>query len=563
MVAIKAYPRDLQTLLERAPHLHSGEISLIERAYHKAEIAHEGQMRKSGDPYFTHCLAVAGILADIQMDGETIAAGLLHDVVEDTGITCADLRPEFGEAVTKMVDGVTKLTKLKPATGQESDTNRRSSVVDKENEYFRKMFLSMGNDVRVVIVKLADRLHNMRTLGHMPEKKQVRISQETSDIFAPLAGRLGIWQFKWELEDLSFRYLQPDIYRTIAGRLDERREDREDYVKDVAEILRENLALHGIHDVKISARPKHIYSIYSKMERKKVPLEQIYDQRAVRLIVNDLVECYAALGIVHSLWRPVPGEFDDYIASPKNNLYRSLHTAVIDTNGKTLEVQIRTGDMHEDAEYGVAAHWRYKEGSNRGDEAFNQHIEALRRSIEAADDSANETAASFLNRMKSEVFQDRIYVFTPRGDIIDLPSRATPVDFAYHIHTEIGHRCRGAKVHGKLVSLNYQLSTGDQVEITTAKRGGPSLDWLNEALGYVNTARAQSKIRHYFRKQNREKNLITGRTVLERELKRLGMMDNNAAEMTMQLFEGYNKLESFLIAIGKGDLTGTQITDRI
>ena len=565
MVAIKAYPHDLQALLATLPRLNPVEISLIERAYHKAEAAHEGQKRKSGEPYFTHCVAVASILADVQMDAETIAAALLHDVIEDTSVTLEELQVEFNEAIARMVEGVTKLTKLKPTIGQDSDTpnGRRSAVADKENEYFRKMFLTMGNDVRVVLVKLADRLHNMRTLGYMPENKRLRIARETKDIFAPLAGRLGIWQFKWELEDLSFRYLEPDTYRAIATRLDEKRVDREKYVKQIAQTLREALEEQGIHNARISSRPKHIYSIYRKMERKNVPLEQVYDVRAVRVIVNQLVECYTTLGIVHGLWSPVPGEFDDYIAVPKNNLYRSLHTAVIDNNGKTLEVQIRTDEMHEDAEYGIAAHWRYKEGSRRSNAAFDAHIEALRRSIEAGDESDEESAASFLDRMKSEVFLDRIYVFTPKGDIIDLPAGATPVDFAYHIHTEIGHRCRGAKVHGKLEPLNYTLKTGDQVEVTTTRQGGPSLDWLNESLGYVKTERARAKIRHYFRRLNREKHLDMGRNVLERELKRLSMMNKQAFEDTASLFDNYQKLDDFLIAIGKGEVTGSQITARI
>lgn len=564
MVSTTTQPRDLQAILQGLPTLSPNDRSIIERAYHKADAAHEGQKRKSGEPYFTHCVAVASILADMKMDAETVAAGLLHDVVEDTDITFEELRDEFGMTVARIVDGVTKLTQLpiKPM-GMPGDSTRHTGAVNKEMEYFRKMLLTMDHDVRVVIVKLADRLHNMRTLGYMPAAKQKRTARETMDIFAPLANRLGIWQIKWELEDLSFRYLMPDSYRAIASSLDERRADREKYVAQIADRLRQELAAHGIDQVTISARPKHIYSIYRKMERKDLPLEQIYDVRALRVIVSEPTQCYIVLGIVHKLWRPIPNEFDDYVAAPKDNFYRSLHTAVFDDKGKTLEVQIRTWDMHEDAEYGVAAHWRYKEGANRtNDESFERRIAYLRRLMEFGPDAKDEDAATFLDRMKSEVFQDRVYAFTPKGDIIDLPVGATPVDFAYHIHTDIGHRCRGGKVHGRLVPLNYQLKTGDQVEILTAKRGGPSMDWLNTDLGYARTSRAQAKIRHWFRRQNRDKHISMGRDVLERELKRLGVLDKLSFDSVLGFFE-YEKLDDFLAAIGAGDVTGAHITNRV
>jgi len=561
MIAANAYPTDLQDLLNRLSYKSPHDIANIERAYFKAQAAHEGQERKSGEPYFTHCVAVAGILADLNMDSDTIAAGLLHDVLEDTDVTEEELIDEFGVQVARLVEGVTKLTKL-PIKNISHADHTRTGVVNKELEYFRKMFLMMDDDVRVVLVKLADRLHNMRTLGYMPEHKQKRTAQETLDIFAPLANRLGIWQLKWELEDLCFRYLEPEAYRAIAKSLDERRAVRERYVQAVADRLRVELDKYNIEDVSITGRPKHIFSIYRKMERKGVPLEQIYDVRAVRVIVEKEEHCYLVLGIVHRLWRPIPGEFDDYIAAPKDNFYRSLHTSVYDDQGKTLEVQIRTREMHEHAEYGIAAHWRYKEGKQSDrDEAFEKRIAYLRHLMDD-DSDTREDAASFLDRMKSEVFQDRVYAFTPKGDIIDLPVGATPIDFAYHIHTDVGHRCRGAKVHGRLIGLDYQLKTGDQVQVLTAKRGGPSMDWLNQDLGYVKTSRARSKIRAWFRRQNRDKHITMGREALERELKRLGVLEKLSFESLANMFE-MDRPEDLLAAIGAGELTGAQITSKV
>jgi len=546
----------LQSIFDLLPDLSPSERLMIERAYIKAETAHAGQYRKSGEPYFTHCVAVATILAEMKLDAEAIAAALMHDLVEDTNTTLEEIRNAFGSSVARIVDGVSKLKNLPIKV----DSNKKGKAADKELEYVRKMLLAMGDDVRVVLLKLADRLHNMRTLGYMSPDKQRQKAQETLDIFAPLANRLGIWQIKWELEDLSFRYLEPEKYKAIAKALDERRADREAYLANVTRALREALAAHGLTKVTISGRPKHIYSIYKKMDRKDVPMSQIYDVRAVRVIVDDIIQCYQALGVVHNLWHPIPGEFDDYIAAPKDNFYRSLHTAVVDKQGKTVEVQIRTWEMHEDAEYGIAAHWRYKEGNKTSrDEAFENRLSFLRRLMEFG--PGMEDAAAFVDTMKSDVFQDRVYVFTPKGDIIDLPAGATPVDFAYHIHTEIGHCCRGAKVQGRLVSLNYNLQSGERVEIVTAKRGGPSLDWLNPDLGFVNTARARDKIRAWFRKQDREKHITNGRTLLEHELKRLGL-DQTSFETVAELFH-YDKLEDFLAAVGAGDITSPQIATRI
>ena len=558
------YPKDLEALLATVSDMTPTDIALIEKAYHRAEKAHAGQTRKSGEPYFTHCVAVASILADLKLDAEAISAGLLHDVIEDNhNITYDDIRREFGENIARLVNGVTKLTKLPiEHLGLKSDTNRTDKKINREMEYFRKMFLTMDDDVRVVLVKLADRLHNMRTLGYMPEEKQKRIAQETMDIFAPLANRLGIWQIKWELEDLSFRYIKPDAYRAIAKSLHERRTDREDYVRKMADRIREELEKHGVQNPIITARPKHIYSIFKKMDRKDLPLEQIYDVRAIRVIVKEQHQCYLVLGIVHTMFRPIPGEFDDYVAAPKDNFYRSLHTAVLDNQGKTLEVQIRTSEMHEHAEYGIAAHWRYKEDrTSDKDRAFEDRIAYLRRLMDV-NERRDEDAESFMSRMKAEVFEDRVYAFTPQGDIIDLPVGATPVDFAYAIHTEIGHRCRGAKIHGKLKALNYELKTGDQVEVLTAKRGGPSMDWLNQDLGYVKTSRARSKIRHWFRRQNRDQHITMGRATLEREMKRLGVLDKLSFEAIANLLD-YVKLDDFLAAIGAGDINGSHITQRV
>ncbi len=550
---------NLQTLLKSLPDLSPNDRSLIERAYHRAEAAHAGQLRKSGEPYFTtHCLAVAQILADMKLDAETIAAALLHDTLEDTKVTLEELQLEFNESVATMVDGVTKLAKL-PI---KADIDRRGRHNDRELESIRKMLLTINSDVRTVLVKLADRLHNMRTLGFMAPDRQRHIAQETMDIFAPLANRLGIWQMKWELEDLAFRYLEPQAYREIAAQVDERHADRQAYMDEVIAMLRRELQRYGIENPTVSGRPKHIYSIYSKMRRKDLPFERIYDMRAVRVIVDSPQQCYLVLGVVHNLWRPIPGEFDDYIAAPKDNFYKSLHTAVLDAKGKTIEVQIRTWEMHEHAEYGIAAHWRYKEGrSHIRDEDYEHRVSYLRRLMDVGTD-VNDDAETFVDTIKSEVFQDRVYAFTPKGDAVDLPIGSTPIDFAYHIHTEIGHRCRGAKVHGRLVGLNYRLKTGDQVEIITSKRGGPSLDWLNPSLGYTNTTRARSKIRQHFRKLNRDKHISSGREALERELKRLGLLDTITFDSVATLFS-YDRLDDFLAAVGAGDINSSQIANRL
>jgi GTP pyrophosphokinase len=526
---------------------------LVQRAYEFAAVAHKGQFRKSGEPYIQHTLAVAGLLAELRMDAETIAAGLLHDVVEDSGVSVEELADVFGPTVAWMVDGVTKLQEIN-RLGRMGAAERD----ERELESLRKTFLAMARDARVMLIKLADRLHNMRTLEALPPDRQRRMARETMEIHAPLANRLGIWSWKGELEDRAFRCLAPDTYYEIATQLAARRAEREAEVERHVALLQHHLWLEGLQ-AEITGRPKHIYSIYRKMQRKQIPLERVYDIRAIRVIVDTVPDCYQALGIVHSLWTPIPGEFDDYIATPKENMYQSLHTAVVGIGGKTLEVQIRTHYMHHIAEYGIAAHWRYKEGGRKRDRQFEEKIAALRVQIEARSEEGD--AGAFVEAVRTDLFEDRVYVFTPKGKIIDLPAGATPIDFAYYVHTEIGHRCRGAKVNGRWVPLDYVLRTGDQVEIITAKRAVPSRDWLNPALGYVKTARARSKIRRWFRQQDREQNIALGRAILERELKRLGLT-GMSHEAVAGLF-GYDKVEDFLAAVGFGDVNSQQIAARV
>jgi len=550
---MQAQSVSLEKLLKDIPETPSQDgRELIKRAYKQAEAAHAHQKRASGEPYIQHCLAVAQILADLRLDPVTIAAALLHDTVEDSTVTLEDLRQNFGDEVARLVDGVTKLGQINKV----SQLGRRD-LRDEEAESLRKMFLAMADDVRVVLIKLADRLHNMRTLGALSKEQQQRIAEETLEIFAPLANRLGIWQIKWELEDLGFRYLNPTKYQEITALLDERRADRERRIARIVRILEKRLRKEGI-EAEISGRPKHIYSIYTKMQRKGLPFEQIHDVRGVRIIVNTVRDCYAVLGIVHSLWRPIPGEFDDFIATPKDNMYQSLHTAVVGPDGKTLEVQIRTHEMHRIAELGIAAHWRYKEHAKR-DPVFEAKIAWLRSLMDWRQELTD--AWEFIDSLKTDVFQDRVYAFTPKGDIIDLPAGSTPVDFAYRIHTEVGHRCRGAKVNGRLVSLDYQLKTGDQVEILTAKRGGPSRDWLNPHLGYIKTSRARQKIRQWFRRQDRTEAIAQGRQLLEKELKRLGLDQKNHEEIAA-LFK-FDKVEDLLAAIGYGDINVQQIAAKL
>jgi GTP pyrophosphokinase len=565
-----AFP--FKKLLEQLPESYSiADREVIRRAYLVAEEAHRGQKRQSGEPYVNHCIAVASILADLRVPPEVVTAGLLHDTVEDTTITLNDLRRDFGDDVATLVDSVTKLSNLPHVTrdDQHAENSVDNGKADKAesslpallgrkqdmvSETLRKTFLAMNDDVRVVLIKLADRLHNMRTLGYMPAYKRKRIAQETLDLFAPLANRLGIWQIKWELEDLAFRYVNPEKYKEIAEQLSERRPEREAHLETIKENLVKLMAKNNIK-IEISGRPKHIYSIYKKMKEKGKHFDSVFDVRAVRLIVPDVPACYAALGIIHTNWRPIPNEFDDYIAAPKGNFYQSLHTAVMYEDKRPLEVQIRTSEMHQNAEYGIAAHWRYKEGARHSDKNFEDRINWLRNSMEWRTDGLD--AQEFVESMRSDVFQDRVYIFTPRGDVIDLPVGSTPIDFAYHVHTDIGHRCRGARINGKLVPLHQELKTSDKVEILTAKRGGPSRDWLNQNLGLVKTQSARSKIKLWFKRQEDEQNLAQGRNSLEGELQRLGINELNYEKLAREL--GYKIPDEMFIALGCGDLSITRV----
>jgi GTP pyrophosphokinase len=529
----------------RAP----AEADMIRRAWEYARRMHEGQMRLSGEPYVSHVAAVAQILADLGLDHEAIAAAILHDVVEDTRAGLDEIARDFGPRVAALVDGVTKMKVIQEFQAEGRDVRRKLA----QAESLRKMLLAMAEDVRVVFIKLADRLHNMRTLGALPEEKQRRIARETMDVFAPLANRLGIWQLKWELEDLAFRYLEPVTYKRIATLLSERRVDREAYIERFVDWLTRSLREAGVK-ADVSGRPKHIYSIWRKMQRKSMDFDHIYDVRAVRVLVDDVRDCYAALGVVHSAWQYVPGEFDDYIATPKENNYQSIHTAVIGPQGKTVEVQIRTQEMHRQSELGVAAHWRYKEG-RRTDKQFDDKIAWLRSLLEWKDEVAE--ATDFVDQFKSEVFTERVYVLTPKGNIVDLQAGATPLDFAYHIHTDVGHRCRGAKVNGQMVPLTHTLKTGDRVEVLTVKEGGPSRDWLSPHLGFLQTTRARSKVAAWFREQNYDASVTEGRNALEREFDRLGITDVNFDKLAGRF--SYHKTDDFLAAIGRGDIKSGQI----
>ena len=559
----------LEQFLEKLPQNYAIlELEQIKKAYRMAEKAHNGQTLPNGLPYLSHCVAVASILADLAVPPEMVIAGLLHDVVEYSDVTLDEIHKEFSPEVAGLVDGVTKLTQLpkllradqrmESAAEVKEVPHHRKIREDEIAEGLRKTFLAMSDDIRVVLVKLADRLHSMRTLSHFDEPTQKRIAQETLDIFAPLANRLGIWQIKWELEDLAFRYVAPADYKDIAEKLANRRTDRESQIDEIITLLSTELEAEGIK-AKISGRPKHIYSIYKKMTRKGMPFEMLMDLRGVRLIVEDVAACYKALGVVHMKWRPIPGEFDDYIAARKENNYQSLHTAVIFDDGRPLEVQIRTEEMHENAEYGIAAHWRYKEDRAKIKDSYQQKISWLRSMF--AWQQEDEDAEEFVDSWKSDVFKDRVYVLTPQGDIIDLPAGSTPIDFAYYVHTEIGNRCRGAKINGKLVSLDYCLQTGNQVEILTAKRGGPSRDWLNPNLGLVKTSRARSKIKQWFKRQDRELNLSQGKAILDKEFKRLGLKQVEFDPILPEL--GVKSVDDLYVAIGCGDIGIGRVVNKI
>lgn len=529
-------------------YLHDEECDLVMKAFNIAEKAHEGQFRASGEPYIMHPLAVAEILAHLQIDHITLMAALLHDVVEDTEYTKEDIEELFGSEVAFLVDGVTKLNQFQYETKE-----------DRQMENYRKMILAMAKDVRVVVIKLGDRLHNMRTLKHMRSDKQKRIAKETLEIFAPLAHRLGIFNVKWELEDLSFRYLEPDKYYDLVDQMKQKRQAREDIINDTMKQLTK--ALEEAHvKADIKGRPKHFYSIYKKMKKDNRDLSQIYDLLAVRVIVDSVPDCYAVLGIAHSLWKPLPYRFKDYISMPKSNMYQSLHTTVIGTMGQPVEIQIRTWEMHRISEYGVAAHWRYKEGNKHGDKDFDQKVAWLRQVLEWQDTS---NPTELVNALKLDVFSGEVFVFTPKGDVVKLPIGSVPLDFAYRVHTDVGHRCIGAKVNGKIVPLDYTLQNGDIVDIITSKNGKPSLDWLN----IVGSSESKSKIRNWFKRENKEENIEKGLEALEKEAKRLNYnwkelcADDRISQVTKMLNGGTN--EELFAACGYGGIPVSTVLLRL
>lgn len=528
----------------------NADIELLEQAYIFASKAHEGQLRVSGEPFINHPVNVAIILATLELDVITIIAGLLHDVVEDTEVTLDDIENKFGSEVALLVDGVTKLSRI-----------QYKSKMEQKVDNLRKMFLAMAKDIRVIMIKLADRLHNMRTLKYMAPEKQKETAHETLEIYAPLAHRLGIYKLKWELEDLAFRFLEPEKYYELVEGIAKKRAAREEYIKNVINIITEKLSAVGIK-ADIQGRPKNFHSIYNKMREQNKELHEIYDLMAIRVLVDTVNDCYGVLGIIHSIWKPMPGRFKDYIAMPKSNLYQSLHTTVIGLQGEPLEIQIRTWEMHRTSEYGIAAHWRYKEGSG-GDKEFEQKLSWLRQLLEWQNDMRD--AREFMETLKIDLFSDTVFVFTPKGEVVELPSQSVPIDFAYRIHTQVGHRCVGAKVNNKLVPLDYKLKNGDIVEIVTSKQAsGPSRDWLN----LVKTSEARSKIRAWFKKENRDENILKGKDTLEREIKKLGFeepADFVKIEKLTQISKKMNfiSVDDLYCALGMGVVTPQQVIIKV
>lgn len=536
-------------------------LAIVDKAYRFAEVAHRNQLRNSGEDYILHPLEVAQILADLEMDEATIAAALLHDVVEDTSFTIVDIEKEFGSEIALLVDGVTKLGRIE-----------YKSKVEQQVENLRKMFLAMAKDIRVILIKLADRLHNMRTLKYHSVEKQKEIAQETLEIFAPLANRLGIFRIKWELEDLSFRYLKPQEYYDLVERIALKRREREAYINEVIVQMRKRLNEVEIY-ADIAGRPKHFYSIYRKMITQHKELSEIYDLMAIRVIVESVNDCYGALGIIHTLWKPIPGRFKDYIAMPKPNMYQSLHTTLIGEHGEPFEIQIRTCEMHRTSEYGIAAHWKYKEASSKENASkdggsksagvnFEQKLSWLRQLLEWQHDSRD--AGEYMESLKIDLFSDTVFVFTPKGDVVELPADSCPVDFAYRVHTDVGHRCIGAKINGRIVPLDTKLTNGDITEILTSKQGGaPSRDWL----AFVKTSQAKNRIRQWFKKEQREDNIIRGRENLEREVRKLGLDPSHVLkpESLMAIGKSQNLvgIDDLYASIGDGVLTPNKVLMRL
>jgi GTP diphosphokinase / guanosine-3',5'-bis(diphosphate) 3'-diphosphatase len=534
----------------QAPPSPDQPLQLVSEAFDFAYRLHEGQSRRSGDPYIAHPIAVAGLLRELGGSPVIIAAGFLHDVVEDTDITVEEIETRFGPEVRHLVEGVTKLSKF-----------NFTSKTEHQAENFRRMFLAMAQDIRVIMVKLADRLHNMRTLEHLPEQKQRRIAKETHDIFAPLANRLGIGRVKWELEDLSFKFLDPEGYREVQSLVAEKRADREARLASAVDILHQRLEQTNLHPIDVSGRPKHLFSIYRKMHRQQKEFHEIYDVAALRILVNTPDECYRALAVVHDVFKPVPGRFKDYIGLPKANRYQSLHTTVIGQTGQPMEVQIRTLEMHQIAEYGIAAHWKYKEVGHSASKfsTEDEKFTWLRQLLEWQHDLKD--AKEYLENIKDNLFDEDVFAFTPKGDVFALAQGSTPVDFAYRIHTEVGNRCCGAKINGRIVTLGTPLQNGDIVEILTQKNARPSLDWLN----FVVTSGAKNRIRQWYKRSNREENLIRGRELLERELGKKGFEALLKSTPMQQVAErcNYTSPDDLLAAIGYGEVTLNLIVNRI
>jgi len=541
----------LNDILQRVASYHPDpDLDIIKKAYVYSAKVHQGQLRKSGEPYLIHPLEVAGILAELKLDEASIVTGLLHDTIEDTLATAEELTELFGPEVAQLVDGVTKLSKF--------SASATLSQEEKQAENFRKMIIAMAQDIRVILVKLADRTHNMRTLDHMSEEKQARIAQETLDIYAPLANRLGISWIKIELEDLSFRYVKPQEFLNLQEKLNKRKKEREKYIDDTAAIVRTKLEERGLKG-DVSGRFKHVYSIYKKIKQQGIDFDQIHDIIAFRILMPTLPSCYEALGLVHQLWKPVPGRFKDFIAIPKPNMYQSLHTTVIGPLSERVEVQIRTPEMHKIAEEGIAAHWAYKEGRvliSKDDEKFAW----LRQLMEWQQDLKD--PKEFLETVKVDLFTDEVFVFTPKGDVKSLPRGATPVDFAYTVHSDVGGRCVGAKVNGKIVPLRYKLKNGDMVEVLTSPQAHPSKDWLT----FVKTSRAQQRIRNFIKQQQRDKSLQLGRELAEREFKRyqlnLNKLTKNGELKKVGEELGYRIEDDLLVAIGYGKVTPQQLIQR-